>query len=146
MNTDNLNDDPAYDNPIGKLPQRVKQPFDLDTTLLHSESERTQIEAELAASIMPEVRTREMKKPLQWLEALRKWHAAADARYQRTKDEKQEQLAAAEMDMLDDCIVTWAVEVSLFLKDLRAELATHIEATYPDVSKGLARALRDDTL
>mgnify|MGYP001596891906 CR=1 FL=1 len=138
--------DPAYDNPVGKLPERVKQPFDLDTTLLHSEYEREQIDKELAESIMPEVRTREMKKSLQWLEALRKRLAAARSNQRYAKDEKKIEYLETEMDMLNECAIVWAAEVSLFLKDLRLELANHIESNYPDCSRDLARALREDTL
>jgi hypothetical protein len=88
-------DDPAYDNPVGKLPPRtddrnlaqVRQPFDLGSvTVMHSEGERLELERKWAEDIMPELRTREMRKPLQQLEALRMKQEYAIQRLNATKE------------------------------------------------------------
>jgi len=137
--------DPARDNSIGGLLSRAQQPFDFGTTLLHSQAERDEIERELIERIMPEARTRAMREPSRWLEVLRKHYDLAAARYHHcSKDGACAELERAEMDMLNECIAIWVQEISLFLKDLRLELAAHIEATYPYCSVDLAEALRGE--
>jgi len=111
--------DPARDNSIGGLLSRAQQPFDFGTTL--------------------------MREPSRWLEVLRKHYDLAAARYHHcSKDGACAELERAEMDMLNECIAIWVQEISLFLKDLRLELAAHIEATYPYCSVDLAEALRGE--
>ncbi len=148
MNTDldhvPEDDDPAYNNPVGKIPRRVRQPFDFDVTLLHSESEREQIKRELAEATMPEIHTRQMKKTSQWLDGLRRAAASVEMQLGLAKNEKDIADLETKLTMYDEAADLWAVEVTLFLKDLRLELADRIESKYPTFSQGLAQHLRDD--
>lgn len=144
-------DDPAYDNPVGKLPPqtddraaKVRQPFDFDNvTVFHTESERENLLDDWWKEVLPEMRTREMKKTLATLEAFRKQLRGIRERdlFGKTDDAKQAR-AEKEREMYSEAIDIWVSEISLFMRDLRQELADLIEQKYPECGKNLAVALR----
>lgn len=147
-------DDPAYHTPYGKLPdkpqsdgsapaERAKQPFDFETTVMHTEAERRQYQLELAARHDAEMRTAEVKSALKWLESFRKGYDRNMAYVDRSpKDPSKRDVAQRAADMYNDCSCIWGDEIGMFIKELRQELADWVEQQYPDTCKSLAADLR----
>lgn len=148
-------DDPAYENPVGKLPDPqaagqspVRQPFDFLASSLHTDAERREIERTLAYNALPDLRTEQMKVPLTILKAMRdscaKMNAGARSlaegkRNLRGRDAEYYQKTA---EMYNRAVKVWTAELSLFMNELFEEMGTLLESEYPGVSDGFVEWLR----
>jgi hypothetical protein len=127
-------DDPVYDNPIGRLPEKptvpehTQQPFDfLLEGDLHSDAERKEFERRMAEDQLPAVRTLLTKQAYKTLAAFRARREAAHLKTCKHGASEQEvSEGEREMDMYDRAAEIWAAELGLFMEKLRGALAEQL--------------------
>ncbi len=140
--------DPEYENPLGKLPGKPRQPFDFDEPLMHTDAERKEWERDALSDAARKERRVMARELTNWINYLSKWHNSLIRRLLYAENSRDKALASrcrGRIEVAKRAEEVWAIELAMLVEPMCHALADMIEKEFSsEAGKEFVNSLREN--